>query len=494
MTARFVAGLCLVLGLAGSFGVQPNLAEALGEGGQANLTADLNQIFDDPVLARALVGVRVESLARPGVIYERNASSLVVPASNMKLFTFAAAAERLGWDFAFETRLEAAGTIADGVLTGDLVVVGGGDPSIASQDFGPAPLFGEWAAALAQAGIRRVNGRIIGDDHVFDEATLGAGWAWDYLADGYAAPVGGLNYNENEAVVRVWPGEAPGDPVRVELSPPGHGLEVSNTLKTGDATSKASIDFARLPGSARLTISGTVPAGGRMITETASIDNPTRFFVEAFRLALADRGIRVTAGAWDLDDVTDPPAAARRVIARRQSLPLSALSGYWLKVSQNFYAETLFKTLGRAPGQPGSAEGGRRAVREVLTTWGIPPDSYVMYDGSGLSRYNYVTAAGIVTVLRHVWEDPKLRGPFVAAMPVAGHDGTLSSRMKNTALDANVEAKTGTIANVRSLSGFVETAAHEKLVFSMIVNHFTADTAQVDAVVEKALVRLVAKD
>jgi serine-type D-Ala-D-Ala carboxypeptidase/endopeptidase (penicillin-binding protein 4) len=483
------AGVALAVWL-----LAPAISGAARSADQGGLAADLNRIFDDPILARALVGVRVESLSRPGVVYERNAASLVMPASNLKLFTLAASAERLGWDFRFETRLEAAGQIAGGVLHGDLVVVGGGDPSIASQDFGPSPMFGEWADALKRAGITRIDGRIVGDDHVFDQATLGAGWAWDYLADGYAAPVGGLSYNENVAVVRAWPGAAPGDPVRVDVSPPGHGLEIANVLKTGDAGSDATVDLARLPGSPRLTIAGTVPAGGKVVTRTASVDNPTRFFVEALRLALADRGIATSGGAWDLDDLSEPPAGARRVIATRASPTLSALAGYWLKVSQNFYAETYFKMLGRAPGQPGTAEGGRRAVRDVLTSWGIPADSFVMNDGSGLSRYDYVTAAGVVTLLRRVWDDPKLRGPFVAALPVAGHDGTLSSRMKGTVLDANVEAKTGTISNVRSLSGYLETSAHEKLVFSMIVNHFTAPDAQVDAVVERALARLVNTD
>ena len=467
-------------------------ALALVAARQDNLKTDLDRIFSDPLLTRALVGVRVESLARSGVVYERNSAALVMPASNLKLFTLAASAERLGWDFRFETRLEAVGTVADGVLDGDLVVVGGGDPTIRSEDFGPSPVFAEWADALKQAGIREVKGRLIGDDHVFDHARLGAGWAWDYLADGYAAPISGLSYNENVAVVRAFPGEAPGDPVHVEVSPPGHRLEVSNGLTTGESKAEPTIDFSRLPGSPRLTVSGVVPAGGKVLARTASVDNPTRFFVEALRLALADRGIRVSGGAWDLDDVSGgPPAGAHRLVATRRSETLSALAGYWLKVSQNFYAETYFKTLGRTPGQPGSAEGGRRAVREVLTEWGIPPDSYVMYDGSGLSRYNYVTAAGVVTLLRHVWEDEKLRGPFVAALPVAGHDGTLASRMKGSVLDANVEAKTGTIANVRSLSGYLETNAHEKLVFSMIVNHFTAKDAEVDAVVERALARLV---
>ncbi len=459
---------------------------------QATLTADLDRIFDDPVVARALVGVRVERLAQPGVVYERHATSLVMPASNLKLFTLATAAERLGWDFRFETRLEAAGTVADGVLHGDLVVVGGGDPSISGQDFGAAPLFAEWSAALSKAGIHRVDGRIVGDDHVFDQATLGAGWAWDYLADGYAAPVGGLNYNENVAIVRAWPSAVPGDPVRVDVSPPGHLLDVVNAIKTGDAKADTTIDLARLPGSARLVVTGTVPAGGKVVTRTAAVDNPTRFFVEALRLALAEHGIGVRGGAWDLDDLPESPSGVRRVIATRESPTLSALAGYWLKVSQNFYAETYFKMLGHTAGRPGSAEGGRRVISDVLTSWGIPADSFVMYDGSGLSRYNYVTAAGIVTLLRHVWDDPKLRGPFVAALPVGGRDGTLSSRMKGTGLDGNVEAKTGTIANVRSLSGYLETASHDKLVFSMIVNHFTAPDAQIDAVVEKALARLVA--
>jgi D-alanyl-D-alanine carboxypeptidase/D-alanyl-D-alanine-endopeptidase (penicillin-binding protein 4) len=138
----------------------------------------------------------------------------------------------------------------------------------------------------------------------------------------------------------------------------------------------------------------------------------------------------------------------------------------------------------------GTIPAGRRAVRETLTEWGVPADSYVAWDGSGLSRYDYVSADAIVAILRHVWADPKLRGPFLAALPVAARDGTLSSRMKGTVLDTNVEAKTGTISNVRSLSGYLETRAGEKLVFSMIVNHFTASAAEIDAVVEKALARI----
>ena len=461
--------------------------------GQELLQQDLDRIFDDPIFDRALVGVRVESLAVPSArpLYDRNGAKLVMPASNMKLLTLAVAAERLGWDFTYETRLEANGPIADGTLQGDLVVVGGGDPSIGSQDLGPAALFGAWADALSQAGVRRVGGRLVGDDHAFDAEGLGAGWSWDYLSAGYAAPSGALSYNENVALVRVWPGKAPGDPVGVALSPPGHLLVVTNDLTTGEPGSDVTVTLVRLPGSPHLVIHGSVPAGGGVILRTAAVDNPTRFFVEGLRLALAERGIAVSGGAWDIDDLAVAPAAApRRTLARRESPPLSALAGYFVKVSQNLYGETLLKTLGRTATTPGTAESGRLAVRETLSRWGIPPDSFVVYDGSGLSRYDYVTADTIVAILTHMWRDERLRGPFVAALPISGRDGTLEARMKGSVLDGRVQAKTGSIANVRALSGYLITQSGERLVFSMIANNFTAPAAEVDAVVEKALARL----
>lgn len=457
----------------------------------SSLASDLDRLFDDPILARALIGVRVESLRTGELLYARNSNKLVMPASNMKLLTMSVAAERLGWDFTYETRLESAGMVEDGTLLGDLIVVGGGDPTIGSQDYSGAPLFAEWARALSDAGIHRVSGRLIGDDNLFDDEGLGAGWAWDYLSAGYAAPSGALSYNENVAVLRAWPGPAAGSPVRSDLSPPGHLLEAVNELRTGAAGSAATIDLERLPGSAKLTIRGSLPAGGNVAIRTAAVDNPTRFFVEGLRAALAARGIAVRGGAWDIDDVESPPATAgRRLIATRVSPPLSSIAGNFLKPSQNFYGETILKTIGRRAGGAGTAQAGRQAVRETLGAWGIPADAFVMYDGSGLSRYNYVTADTIVAILKHVWQDEKLRGRFVAALPVAGHDGTLDTRMRNTVLDAHVQAKTGTISNVRSLSGYLETKSGERIVFSMIANNFTATSAQIDGIVEKALARL----
>jgi len=486
---RLRRGLVLLLFLLPTIGSSGVSAQAV----PTPLHDELDALFNDPRFARALWGVRIESLRDGRVIYARNSEKLVVPASNMKLLTMAATAARLGWDFRFETRLDAVGTVVDGTLHGDLIVVGSGDPSIVSREFGPAPVFDEWADALVAAGIRRVTGRLIGDDSVFDDTGIGPGWAWDYLNDGYAAPSGALSYNENIAIIRIWPGATVGAPARVEASPAGHGLHLSHTITTGAADSEPSITQTRGLQSADVALRGTIPLGRTTpLTRTTSVHNPTTFFVGGLHAALAARGIPVRGGAFDIDDLAAPPAAeGRRVIATRQSQPLSSLGAHFMKVSQNFYGETFLKLLGQRFGRGGTATAGRAVAGETLSSWGIPEGSYVMYDGSGLSRYNYVSSDAIVALLKHVWNDESLRGPFMATLPVGGQDGTLGSRMRNTALAGKVQAKTGTIANVRALSGYVDSPSGERFVFSMIANHFTTGSAAVDDVAEKALLALI---
>jgi D-alanyl-D-alanine carboxypeptidase/D-alanyl-D-alanine-endopeptidase (penicillin-binding protein 4) len=472
----------------------PSTSQGRGLEARAALIRDLDQIFDDPALLRAVIAVRVDTLDRtPLTLYGRNTAKLVMPASNMKLLTLATAAERLGWDFRYTTRLEIAGTIDGGVLRGDVIVIGSGDPTMEAANGQPAPVLGEFVDALRKAGIQRLDGRVIGDDNAFDEEGLGPGWAWDYLSAGYAAPSGALSYNLNQIAVRIAPGSAAGEPAIIDASPAGHGLTLVSSITTGDnaSSTSTSIDVYRLPGSPRLALSGTIRAGAAPVTRLVSIDNPTRFFADALRLSLESSGISVRDGAWDLDDLGErPPAANRRSLAAHQSVPLSEIAALLMKVSLNFDTENLLKTVGLVVRQQGTLDAGRTVARETLAPWGIPPDAYVMYDGSGLSRYNYVSADAIVTLLTHVWQTDRLRGPFIASLPIAGKDGTLASRMRGTALEGKVEAKTGTISNVRSLSGFLETKSGDHIVFSMIANNFTTSSGQIDAIVERALARL----
>jgi D-alanyl-D-alanine carboxypeptidase/D-alanyl-D-alanine-endopeptidase (penicillin-binding protein 4) len=466
--------------------------------GQASpLVTDLDAIFSDPILARGLIAARVDSLRTGETIYARNADKLVMPASNMKIVTMTVAAEKLGWDFVYTTHLDAIGPITNGVLRGDLVVTGGGDPTIVSHDDGPAPLFAEWAAAVRKAGITRVDGRVLGDDSFFDRDEIGMGWSWDDLVFGYSAGISGLSYNENQVSVRVAPAAAVGAAAVITLRPArSHGLNVINRVTTAarpadapanDPRLRASISYDRAPGSSDLIVSGTIPLGANPVSQDVAVPNPTQFFVTSLRDALIDEGIAVYGDAGESRTAIEPTMGARTNIATRTSPPLSVIGGYFMKVSQNFVAETLLKTIGAVVKGQGSTAAGRSVVQETLRSWGVPDDAIVMRDGSGLSRYNYVTTGAIVTMLTHMWKADALRGPFAAVLPVAAHDGTLSNRMKNSWLDSHVQAKTGTIANTRSLSGYLEAKSGERVVFSIIANHFTAPSAQIDAIAEKAL-------
>ena len=358
-------------------------------------------------------GVHVRSLDRGDVLFALNAGKLMMPASNMKILTLAAAAERLGWDYRFTTTLETAAPVIDGVLHGDLIVRGTGDPTISTREDRHAAVFDDWADALRLAGISSIDGRIVGDDQAFDDDGVGPGWSWDYLEAGYAAPIGALQYNESTADLRLTPGAAVGDPVRVVLAP-GAGLTVVNHARTMAAATgeRGSITVRRRIDRQVLEISGSLPADAPPVTRTVAVVNPTQFFAQSLKDALIARGIAVTGDAVDLDDISYVDAEAhaeRRVLATTTSPSLREIATVLMKVSQNQYAETLLKTLGAAAGGLGTTAAGRRAAAEVFAAWGMADVGYVMSDGSGLSRYNYVSPATITTVLARMYEDPRHR-------------------------------------------------------------------------------------
>jgi D-alanyl-D-alanine carboxypeptidase/D-alanyl-D-alanine-endopeptidase (penicillin-binding protein 4) len=454
---------------------------------ERELAADLARVFGAPVMRQGLWGVEVKSLDSGKVLFEHNARTLVMPASNMKILTLATAAETLGWDFCFTTTLETGAVIENGALKGDLLVRGTGDPTINSRNGRAAAVFDEWASTLKAAGIIRIDGAIVGDDNAFDEQGLGAGWSWDYLQYGYAAPVGALEFNENVARLTVRPGATEGAPVSLELAS-GSGLQVFNYAYTGAAKSPPTIDFERRVDQPILIVKGSLAIDAQPATRDVAVINPTIYFAQSLKDALVARGIEVMGEAADADERVDLPAQdARRVLAQSQSPALREIATVLMKVSQNLYAETLLKALGAARGGLGTTEGGRIATRALLSSWGVPQSTYVQYDGSGLSRYDYVTADLIVTILERMYGDPRHKEAFLATLPIAGKDGTIASRMKKTRAEGNAAAKTGSIANVRALSGYVRTRDGEMLAFSMLANSFTIPAATVNWIADLAV-------
>jgi len=450
------------------------------------LQHDIDAILGSPALLRGFWGVSIRPVDGGDAWYSRNADKLMMPASSLKVVTLAAAAEKLGWDFRYDTRVYAAGAIRAGVLHGDLVVAGSGDPSLDDWDGIATRLWAGWATELKAAGITAIDGRIVGDDNAFEDEGLGYGWTWDDIPTGFAAPVSALQFNEGNVQVRLGPGDAIGERAIATVSPETGGMTLRNLLVTGPAGSAANVVRRRTPGSTRLELRGSLPLRGRPYTQNASVDNPTLYYVRALRASLIADGIPVSGAAADIDDLTPAPSHDGLMpLITYQSDPLSVLATTMMKLSQNQYAEALLKTIGA-----GSSEAGRAAVKAALQTWGIDPATAVLADGSGLSRYNYITPETMVAVLRHVDRDERLRATYESTLPVAGKDGTLENRMKGTAAEARALVKTGSMNGVRSVAGYVRTADSRMVAFAIIGNSFDNSIATLNAATDDIIVRL----
>ena len=453
------------------------------------LAGRLTAILETPEAGRALWAVFVRSLDSGDVVYDHHGDRLVMPASTMKIVTLAVAAERLGWDYRYDTQLLSAAPVVDGVLRGDLIVRGSGDPTINTNAGGSAPAFGTWAETLLAAGITAVEGRVIGDDDLFEEAAPGYGWSWDDLPYGYATPAGALQHHDNVLLLTMHPGSVAGEPVVIAVEPQGTGMRVVNRVETVSPDGQTDLGLQRLPDGA-LEVRGAVPAGAAPLYRTAAVDNPTVFFVRGLTQALKDRGVAVSGVAVDLDDLDAAVVEDDlRVLATRRSPPLSEIAGTLMGVSQNLYAETLLGTLDLRR-RPRTAAAGRDAVRQVLESWGIDPFQIVVADGSGLSRYNYVTAHALVDVLQRMHDDPSHAAPFAATLPVAGRDGTLESRLTGTAAAGNLHGKTGSMSNVRALAGYVTSADREALAFAVLANNFTGPAGPILTIIDRLVDQL----
>ncbi len=489
------AGLCALalLGAACHAAPPPSTVPTTGAAHDSivRLQRRIDALLATPGLERATWGIAVQSIASGEALYSLNPGRLLMPASAMKLVTLAAAADHLGWDHVFETQVLATGESDDGVLDGDLVVVGSGDPSLDDWDGKASALFAAWAERLKARGIHTVGGRIVGDDNAFDDEGLGAGWTWEDLGASYAAGVGALQLNQNSARLTIVPGAEAGAPAGLAAEPASSSLEVSNELVTSAAGSDLTLWVRRLPGSPRLQVRGTVPLGQPPVFRAVSVDNPTRYFVEALRTALAANGIEVRGPGVDIDDLPNPPARAEGLpLIVHRSPPLGELAATMMQNSQNMYAETLLKALGAGSEAPASVDAGLAVVRQVLRRWEIEEDALLIADGSGLSRYNLAAPEALTSLLLHVYRAEYLRDPFLAALPVAGQSGTLARRMTGTAADGRVRAKTGSFSNARTLAGYVTSADGEPIAFAIVANHFGAAGPLVESTIDAIAVTL----
>lgn len=438
-----------------------------------------------PGVQRATWGIAVQSLARNERLFDLNPRTLMVPASVAKLVSVATAVDAVGWDYRFTTTLRANGPIEGGALHGDLLVVGSGDPAIGGRG---GDDFTAWVDALKSAGIHRIDGRIIGVDDSYEEPRPGFAWSWDDLGYSTGAIFGALNLAENRLTITVAPGAVAGAPTSLAFNVDAQDFPITNRSITGASGSMTLVWAEMRPGETMLTVAGSVPAGGTPATLTVSAGNPTAWFARMLRRRLIASAVDVAGPAVDGDEVsiTSPDAAA--IIYTYRSHPLSDIAQPLLKESINLYGEAVQRLNASGP-PPRTNDQAIEGIEQRLTSWGISADAFQLVDGSGLSRRDVLAPEALLTVLARMY-DPTGTSPWMTALPVAGIDGTLATRMKGTPGQNIVRAKTGTMSNVRSLAGYATTRNGETLAFVAIINNFEGTGAQANAALDAIAVRL----
>jgi D-alanyl-D-alanine carboxypeptidase/D-alanyl-D-alanine-endopeptidase (penicillin-binding protein 4) len=445
-----------------------------------------------PELRRGQVGIKIVSLQTGKVIFEENAEKYLMPASNMKSYTVATALERLSPNYRVPTSVYAgAMPDANGVIKGDLTIYGRGDISLAFAFTRPNAdansvltnadylrILEPLADKIVQAGVKRIEGNLVGDESYFNSEALPASWEWDDLQWYYGAEISALSILDNAVDLSVRPSSL-NAPCAVQILPTNTLFTVVNRCVTNASGNRRELQITKKLDRNILEISGTMPVGDRGFRGSVTVSRPAQLFIEMLRQVLQQKGVTVTGQNRLLNAKEKAPLAAASStpwveIAKLESPPLSLIAARTMKPSQNMYTEAILRILGEQVGDktnPNSTSEARGigVVKNFLTQIGVAPDAVIQWDGSGLSRHNLITPASNIQLYSYMARSPNAQA-WRDSLTIGGVDGTLRNRFVGTAAANNVRGKTGTIDQVSALTGYVTTAAGEQLVFSIIVN------------------------
>lgn len=441
----------------------------------------IDSILNDPQAASAFWGVYVKDLSNNRVLYSKNSDKTLVPASNQKILTSATALDILGSDFRYETTLHFKGEIGGSVMRGDLILEGSGDPTFASKELRQANPLKNWAEKLQSLGVTRIEGRLIGDDNVFDDEPYAEGWDLSFIANESFAPASsGLASHDNVVVVQIESSRV-GAPPQLTDNPPGY-LTIRNEATTSARRRGRSIRVNRTLGTENITIRGSIPRVYRR-SIVIPVSNPTMSTLHSLKQYLEEVGIEVNAELVDIDDLDENiDYRTSSPLFVNHSVPMSEIVTQINKESNNLYAEQVFRTYGWG----GSTEGGEKRVKELLRKAGINQAGLSVRDGSGLSRKNMISPETIGELLAYMHRHPE-KDVFFGSLARGGEaETTLDYRLKGVP----VWAKTGSLEYVRSLSGYVRTADGRMLAFSLLANNYTVRSYRITQAMDRIVLAM----
>jgi D-alanyl-D-alanine carboxypeptidase/D-alanyl-D-alanine-endopeptidase (penicillin-binding protein 4) len=448
-------------------------------------------------------GVLITDAATGEVLYARNAAGYFMPASNAKLFSTALALATLGPDYRVRTTVASSGTVdANGVLNGNLVLIGRGDANLSNRKFPfdkkeerdgpPDKILAELADAVAARGVKEVTGDVIADDSMFQHEQFPSGWLVDDILWSYGAAVSAIAVNDNTFTLDLRPGAHEGDSARYDAGLAADFYTVENSVLTGSRGSEEKLAVARDPGSRLIHVSGTMPLDAPLRRLTIAVEEPAEYAASLLARLLEARGVKVDGHprARHAADPAVDPAAPRTVLAEHTSVPLSDEVRLTNKNSENLHAELLLLLAAHEKTGARDYDDALKFAAQFFLVAGIADGDVVLSDGSGLSRKDLVTPRAVVQLLRYAAAQP-WGELYRSTLPVAGEDGTLSDRMKNTPATARVFAKTGTIGHGNTLSGYATTLHGERLLFSILGNNNNLHAQDANKVIDAICVAMV---
>lgn len=447
----------------------------------------LGGLVNNSLLQNANISLLVKNTTTNATVCEYHSKNSVVPASTMKLVTTATALELLGADFRFQTKLEVDGKVtSEGVLNGNLYIRGGGDPTLGSEKLGDTTFLTKWVDVIKSRGIRKINGRVIADAGLFDDEGVNPKWTWEDMGNYYAAGIYGISYLDNTYRLVLRSGSVGTTPTVLRVVPEIASLKIDNRLMSS-SISFDSAYFYGAPHSNFRSVTGEIPANRAEFVTKGDIPNPALLLAQHFTNRLVRNGVAVRDLPTDIVGST----SERTTIYTQDSPPLSEIITETNVHSNNFFAENVFKYLAL---QNKAVATNAEAVQVIKAFWnskGLSVDQLFMYDGSGLSPSDAVSAQFFVELLSYMQTKSVNKDVFFRSLPVAGENGTLKSFLQRTPLQGRVHAKSGTISRVKSYAGYIDNKG-KQLVFALLINNPNGSSKAVTKKMEEFLLQLSA--